>query len=330
MDRLIEAQKTNRYPYSPFNNNDEFIQTFTATENQLSSINILMSTHGSKLSKGNVLNVILEDSLENTISRTEVPFESISDNTIINISFDHPVSDSKNKEYRLRFIAKVSNDDKLTCWITEKNLYKGKLKINGEQNAGDIVLEPVYGNYINFADGEKVLQITDASPRTFIADNLVIADSEPEVLEEMKKVYLPDTAFISLKEYAASDTLNSNYEPNIQGNARIVRDDGDELIISATTSDKALLVLTDYFDKDWKAYVDGNKTEIMKVNYLFRAVKLPGEGSYTVTFKYFPMTQYICLAISLLGALLMILLIVYRNKFNLKLSEICRMAGRKR
>ena len=39
------------------------------------------------------------------------------------------------------------------------------------------------------------------------------------------------------------------------------------------------------YDKNWQAFIDGKKTDILKANKAFMAVKLP-KGRHTILFKY--------------------------------------------
>jgi len=58
------------------------------------------------------------------------------------------------------------------------------------------------------------------------------------------------------------------------------------------------LVLSDTYYPGWRAYVDGEEKEILRANYIFRAVPLES-GQHTVLFKYNPPSFKVGLAISL-------------------------------
>ncbi len=59
----------------------------------------------------------------------------------------------------------------------------------------------------------------------------------------------------------------------------------DSIMISVTNNSNALLVLTDNYYRFWDAWVDGNKTEILRADGSFRAVPIPA-GSKQILFKY--------------------------------------------
>jgi hypothetical protein len=64
-----------------------------------------------------------------------------------------------------------------------------------------------------------------------------------------------------------------------------------------------LLVLTDSFDAEWRASVDGEEAEVLPTDALFRGVLVPA-GESEVVFRYAPATFWWGAALSALGAAL--------------------------
>jgi hypothetical protein len=59
----------------------------------------------------------------------------------------------------------------------------------------------------------------------------------------------------------------------------------NEIRIDATLPNPAILMLSEVFYPRWRAFVDGEAAEIIKANYVLRAVALPA-GDHEVVFRY--------------------------------------------
>ncbi|WP_257659182.1 YfhO family protein [Parapedobacter lycopersici] len=92
-----------------------------------------------------------------------------------------------------------------------------------------------------------------------------------------------------------------------EANIRLTAYRPDHLVYEYTASDDALAVFSEvWYDKGWKAYVDGKELPIVRANYLLRAVQLPG-GNHQVEFKFEPQSYYAGESISLAASLLLVL-----------------------
>ena len=61
-----------------------------------------------------------------------------------------------------------------------------------------------------------------------------------------------------------------------------------------------------YYDKGWKAYVDGEEVPILRADYILRALQLPG-GNHKVEFVFDPETVKVSNIVSLIGSIVLIL-----------------------
>ncbi len=66
--------------------------------------------------------------------------------------------------------------------------------------------------------------------------------------------------------------------------------------IVADIAEEGILLLNDAYDGDWRVTVDGEKTELLRCNYLLRGVRLP-PGKHSVVFTYRPMLIPFCLSV---------------------------------
>jgi Bacterial membrane protein YfhO len=82
------------------------------------------------------------------------------------------------------------------------------------------------------------------------------------------------------------------------GSARVVSYGPERVVVRARSSGAGLLVLGDNWYPGWRAYVDGRRVPIERVDYLFRGVRV-GAGQSTVEFRYQPLSWRIGWIVSL-------------------------------
>jgi uncharacterized membrane protein YfhO len=61
-----------------------------------------------------------------------------------------------------------------------------------------------------------------------------------------------------------------------------------------------------YYDKGWKAFIDGKPAPHFRVNYVLRAMRIPS-GEHKIEFRFEPVTYYTGEKIALAGSLILIL-----------------------
>jgi len=131
----------------------------------------------------------------------------------------------------------------------------------------------------------------DVYPRCFIVHGYEIMESE-EILNKLSsnsvdflKIVLLEKP-VNFKIQSQSMLLNVGLD-NIM--PYFVEYKSNKVTIRAASMSDGFLVLTDSYDKGWKAYIDGEETEIFQANYLFRAIVFP-KGEHVVIFKYMPLS----------------------------------------
>jgi hypothetical protein len=90
-----------------------------------------------------------------------------------------------------------------------------------------------------------------------------------------------------------------NQSANEAGRAAVVRHEPNRVEVKTESAASALLVLSENYYPGWRAKVDGQSVEVMRVNYNQRGVALPA-GNHLVTFVYRPKSVLLGLFISLL------------------------------
>jgi uncharacterized membrane protein YfhO len=64
-----------------------------------------------------------------------------------------------------------------------------------------------------------------------------------------------------------------------------------------------------YYDKGWNAYLDGNKTDYFRVDYVLRGMAVPA-GKHTIEFRFEPRSYAAGNTISTWSALILYLLLI--------------------
>lgn len=142
----------------------------------------------------------------------------------------------------------------------------------------------------------------DALPRAYLATHWEIRPLEAALLALLRGDF--DFEQGILLEQAPAKLLPSA-PPRPVEPATIVSYAPERVVIQVDAGSPALLVLTDTFYPGWRARVDGDDTEILRANGLFRAVPVP-TGRHEVVFSYEPASLRVGLLGSMLGALLLV------------------------
>ena len=119
-------------------------------------------------------------------------------------------------------------------------------------------------------------------------------DSKKVAVINSKEFKFRKTAFV--KDSLASITLDL-YQPN-------------HLKYTSTNTSDGLAVFSEmYYKNGWNSYVDGNKVEHLRANYVLRALPIPA-GKHTIEFKFEPEVVKTGSTITLLSSIGMVLLLV--------------------
>jgi hypothetical protein len=97
------------------------------------------------------------------------------------------------------------------------------------------------------------------------------------------------------------------------GQAQIVSDEAESVVVEAQLDAPGYLVLSDANYAGWRATVDGRPAPLLTANFLFRAVALPA-GKHTVRFAYTSAMVRRGMAVSAVGLALAAALAVGRSR----------------
>jgi hypothetical protein len=142
----------------------------------------------------------------------------------------------------------------------------------------------------------------------FVKNVKVVADADEEIKELNN--FIPSTTAIIDKRYenmlagfkGAHDAVSTiklrEYAPN-----KLIYD-------TKGVKEPQLAVFSEIYYKDgWDAYVDGQKADYFRANYVLRAMIVP-PGDHTIEFRFEPRSFYTGNKISLAGSILLLILVI--------------------
>jgi len=156
-----------------------------------------------------------------------------------------------------------------------------------------------------------------ALPRAFIVHKGVpVSDTDPTLRRIADREF--DFGGMALIHDPPGPLVQLEPGPTDAGeSARVMQDTGDSITVLARTSRPGYLVLADQHYPGWQVRVNGKPAELLRVDYLLKAVELAA-GTHAVQFEFRPASFRIGLAITWgsLGilALALVLCVLLRRK----------------
>jgi hypothetical protein len=123
-------------------------------------------------------------------------------------------------------------------------------------------------------------------------------------------VFAPDKNLVSF-------TPSEDSAASIQ----LTKNENDEVVYKYSSSSNRFAVFSEvFYDKGWKAFVDGKELPIVRTNYVLRGLSLPAGQNKEVKFVFHPSSFYTGEKIALFASILVLLLLTiavvhsYRNR----------------
>lgn len=176
----------------------------------------------------------------------------------------------------------------------------------GQINMG--VLNMLNTKYIIQQNGNNTvaMQNPEALGNAWFVKHVLQANGPVEEMKGLSNLNTRDTAVVD-KKYAAQ--LSGIVAADSSSSIQMTKFDNDAITYQANAKGKHFAIFSEIFYKDWNAYIDGKKTDIVKANYVLRALPVPA-GNHTIEFKFEPQVYFTSRTITLItGWLLAVILI---------------------
>ncbi|HEX8284685.1 MAG TPA: hypothetical protein VF588_15075 [Pyrinomonadaceae bacterium] len=155
---------------------------------------------------------------------------------------------------------------------------------------------------------EEVYENARALPRAWLAAEARALDEEA-TLGVIRKGLLPDgSRWEPLRTALVEPGVETADTAGVAaaGSAGVVAYEPNRVDVRTKAGSPSILVLGENHYPGWRAYLDGRRVEMLRVNYAQRGVRVPA-GEHEVSFRYRPASVFAGLALSLLTALALLL-----------------------
>jgi hypothetical protein len=154
----------------------------------------------------------------------------------------------------------------------------------------------------------KLYENHQSLPRAFLVKQFEVLNSNQEFAKAFHELTF-DLRSTVLLEKIPTRYLELKKMPNVanlEPAVRVVTYENNRIVLEVDTPDAAFLFMSEAYYPGWQAFVDGKQEEIIRANYVFRAIPL-GPGSHRLEVVCEPLSFKIGLSMSLLTVFLLLL-----------------------
>ncbi|PIE31523.1 hypothetical protein CSA56_17990, partial [candidate division KSB3 bacterium] len=145
----------------------------------------------------------------------------------------------------------------------------------------------VVGPYKVVMDSDAVvLENLNVLPRAYVVHNAVLAQSKEEAFSIMLHPNFDSREFVVLDK-EPQVTMTQEGIPSSRSSVEITHYVTRTINMNVSMATDGILVLSEKFYPGWKAYIDGQETEIYKANYTVQAIAVP-QGRHEIEFRFHP------------------------------------------
>ena len=290
----------------------EIKQEFVAQRSDIYNIRLLLGTLGTTYrTQGKLVASIMTDDGDTILGTAVLRYSDVKNDSFNDFQF-HNVKLQKGETYILQINVPEGFEEALVFYKSELDEDDNWLTVNDNKIAGHMImhveymdddLERVYAG----DDRMTVYKFSYYQPKVSLASHVFVEENDKKILRKMKKKYLASSVFVKKDDYDG-DAADLPLEENEQ--VELETYENDYIKMKYTSNYKRYLVLNDYYNSDWKAYVNGKEVKIDKVNYLFRGIEVDAGQDVTVEMKYESGFQKKIVVIAIADFILIVILAV--------------------
>ncbi len=164
---------------------------------------------------------------------------------------------------------------------------------------------------------DAVLENPNALGNAWIVNEILAVNSPNEELIKIGQIDPQFEAIIDENKFSIP-----SMDTNAQGKIKLLERKPRHIKYEADLSGNALAVFSEiYYPNGWNATIDNNPTEILRANYVLRALPI-NSGKHIIEFRFEPKSYIVGNTIMLLASILIIVLMIVALALSLKNSLI--------
>ncbi|SEM77735.1 membrane protein YfhO [bacterium A37T11] len=183
------------------------------------------------------------------------------------------------------------------------------------------VLDMLNTRYVITSDNknsQRIQKRSSAAGNAWFVDKVTFVKDNEEEMKAINSFDPNKEAFINQEFKSVLNDKRLGHPGN--SSIHLVSYRPDNLKYEYSAPNDVMAVFSEiWYDKGWKAFVDGKQIPYVRANYVLRAAQLPG-GNHQVEFKFEPSSYYTGEKISLIASILLILALIFviwrENKEN--------------
>ena len=186
----------------------------------------------------------------------------------------------------------------------EINRWIGEMRESGGTDMEKYgVLNMLNTKYIMVGQAENaVIPNPDHNGNAWLVSKVIKVNSPDEEIEKLASLDTKNEAVMDVNKFSLEST-----DFNDLGTVSLTESKPNALTYEASLGGNSLVVFSEiYYPKGWKATIDGQEAEILRVNYVLRALEVP-QGEHTIKFTFEPRSYYMGNTISLIFNLILLL-----------------------
>ena len=153
----------------------------------------------------------------------------------------------------------------------------------------------------------KLYENHHSLPRAFLVKQFQVIKSEQEYARAFIELTFDPASTILLDEAPTRflELKKKPAVPDLKSAVRVVTYENNRIVLEVDSPEAAFLFMSEAHYAGWKAYVDGREEEILRADYVFRALPV-GPGSHRIEVVYQPLSFKMGLAVSLLTIVMLV------------------------